>query len=158
MACERLRKARSAVWPSGRRRCLRRSRDARQHGGVRRAHRHRHAVWQKETPEVVFEYAAVRHRDRLTHAVAWTPAFYIQVAHRLSVANDLWKPYFRFEHIDVNRADAMFAVVPSLDQATFGVRYDASTFGAVKAEYRTWTRGAATLRNHGGYFQLCFTF
>ncbi|HXT69165.1 MAG TPA: hypothetical protein VN700_05400 [Vicinamibacterales bacterium] len=117
-----------------------------------------HAVWQKETPEVVFEYAAVRHRDRLTHAVAWTPAFYIQVAHRLSVANDLWKPYFRFEHIDVNRADAMFAVVPSLDQATFGVRYDASTFAAVKAEYRTWTRGAATLRNHGGYFQLCFTF
>src|SRR6185436_15741558 len=35
-----------------------------------------HAVWQKETPEVVFEYAAVRHENRQNGVVAWTPAFY----------------------------------------------------------------------------------
>ena len=34
----------------------------------------------------------------------------------------LWKPYFRFEHIDVDRADLMFAGVPSLDDSTLGVR------------------------------------
>ena len=117
-----------------------------------------HAVWQKESPEIVFEYAAVRHRDRQTGTVAWTPAFYIQVAHRLPWNNELWKPYYRFEHTDVNATDAMFAGVPSLDMSTVGLRYDASTFAAVKAEFRTWTRGAGTPRNHGGFFQLCFTF
>ena len=117
-----------------------------------------HAVWQKETPEVVFEYAAVRHENRQNGVVAWTPAFYIQVAHRLKVNNALWKPYFRFEHIDVNKTDVMFANVQSLDSTTLGVRYDASQFAAIKGEYRTWTRGENTVRNHGGFFQLCFTF
>jgi hypothetical protein len=117
-----------------------------------------HAVWQKETPEIVFEYAAVRHHNRSTDVVAWTPAYYIQVAHRLSIDDGLWKPYFRFEHIAVNKADAMFSGVPSLDGTTIGIRYDASALAAVKVEYRTWTRGEGSVRNHGGFFQLCFTF
>ena len=121
-----------------------------------------HVVWQKETPEVVFEYAAVRHHDFAlrgrSRAVYWTPAFYIQVAHRLTFDKGLWKPYFRFEHIDVDDLDQMFTGVPSLDGATFGVRYDASALAAIKGEYRTWTRGADSPRNHGGFFQLCFTF
>ena len=58
----------------------------------------------------------------------------------------------------MNGADAMFAGVPSLDMSTVGIRYDATTFAAVKAEYRTWTRGADSARNHGAFFQLCFTF
>jgi hypothetical protein len=117
-----------------------------------------HAAWQKETPEVLFEYAAVRHRNRATAAITWTPAYYVQVAHRLPVNGEAWKPYFRFEHIDVDRTDVMFAGVPSLDGATVGLRYDASLLAAVKVEYRTWTRGPGTARNHGGFFQLCFTF
>jgi hypothetical protein len=117
-----------------------------------------HVVWLKESPEVVFEYAAVRHRDRATDLVTWTPAFYIQVAHRLSAYDGMWKPYFRFEHIDINDDDVMFATVPSLDGSTLGIRYDASALAAVKVEYRTWTRGPGTPRNHGGFFQLCFTF
>lgn len=117
-----------------------------------------HVVWQKETPEVIFEYAGVRHRDRATDIAVWTPAFYIQVAHRLAVHNGAWKPYFRFEHIDVDAADGIFAGVPSLDGVTLGVRYDASALAALKLEYRTWTRGQTVERNHGGFFQLCFTF
>jgi hypothetical protein len=38
------------------------------------------------------------------------------------------------------------------------VRYDFSPFAAAKAEYRTWTRGEGSVRNHGGFLQLCFTF
>jgi hypothetical protein len=117
-----------------------------------------HAVWQKETPEVIFEYAGVRHRDRNTGVVAWTPAFYIQLAHRLSLDDSLWKPYFRFERIDPDAADLMFAGVSSLNGTTLGVRYDASLLAAVKLEYRTWTRGGTSPRNHGGFLQLCFTF
>ena len=71
-----------------------------------------HAVWQKETPEIIFEYAGIRHRDRATGVVAWTPAFYVQAAYRLPIADAKWKPYFRFEHIDVDAADLMFAGVP----------------------------------------------
>jgi hypothetical protein len=117
-----------------------------------------HAVWQKETPEIVFEYAGIRHRDRVTGVVAWTPAFYVQAAYRLPFANAMWKPYFRFEHIDVDPVDLMFAGVPSLDATTVGVRWDVALLAAVKVEYRTWTRGPDTERNQGGFFQLCFTF
>ena len=117
-----------------------------------------HAVWQKETPEIIFEYAGVRHRDRTTGVVAWTPAFYVQAAYRLPFADAMWKPYFRFEHIDVNTADVMFAGVPSLDATTVGVRWDVAPLAAIKFEYRTWTRGSGTVRNQGGFFQLCFTF
>jgi hypothetical protein len=70
----------------------------------------------------------------------------------------LWKPYFRFEHIGVNACDARFAGVPSLDSSTLGLRYDLTLYAAIKGEYRTWTRGPGTVRNHGGFFQICFTF
>jgi hypothetical protein len=117
-----------------------------------------HAVWQKETPEIIFEYAGVRHRDRATGVVAWTPAYYVQAAYRLPFGHEMWKPYFRFEHIDVDAADLMFAGVPSLDATTLGVRWDVAPLAAIKFEYRTWTRGPGTVRNQGGFFQLCFTF
>ena len=31
-------------------------------------------------------------------------------------------------------------------------------FAAVKGEYRTWRRASSIPRNHGGFFQVCFTF
>jgi hypothetical protein len=115
-------------------------------------------AWQKETPEIIAEFAGVRHEERGVGTNAWTPALYIQVAYRLGAGAGPWKPYFRFEHIDVSPDDAMFASVPSLDSSTVGLRYDASLLAAVKFEYRTWTRGPASTRNHGAFFQVCFTF
>jgi hypothetical protein len=41
---------------------------------------------------------------------------------------------------------------------TAGIRYDLSLHAAIKGEYRTWTRGTGSRRNHGGVFQVCFTF
>ena len=41
---------------------------------------------------------------------------------------------------------------------TLGLRFDLSLYAAVKGEYRTWTRGTDSFRNHGGFFQVCFTF
>jgi hypothetical protein len=118
-----------------------------------------HVVWQKETPEILAEFAAVGHDERgVGGGTRWTPAFYVQVAHRLPVGDRLWKPYFRFEHIDIDNFDGVFAGVPSLDMATAGFRYDASLLAALKAEYRTWTRGTGSVRNHGFFGQVCFTF
>jgi hypothetical protein len=117
-----------------------------------------YGAWQKETPEIVAEFAAVRHRESGSSDVFWSRAFYVQAAWRLSGFDRLWKPYVRFEHIDVDDGDAMFAGVTALDGATLGVRYDLSLHAAVKGEYRTWTRDEGSRRNHGGFFQVCFTF
>ncbi len=117
-----------------------------------------HAVWQKETPEVIAEVAAVRHESVDSGLVTWNHAYYLQVAYRLPAANHTLKPYFRFEHIGVNTLDEVFSGVPNLDGATVGLRFDASQFAALKGEYRNWDRGAGQPRNYGGFFQLCFTF
>ena len=117
-----------------------------------------YAVWQKEDPEIIAEVANVRHEDPGTHAVTWSHAYYVQAAYRLPQFKRLWKPYFRFEHIGIDDADVMFATVPRLDGGTLGIRYDISQYAAVKGEYRSWTRGEGTPRNHGGFFQVCFTF
>ena len=116
-----------------------------------------HAVWNKEDPEIIAEFAAVRHEaDGATPT--WSQAFYILAAYRLKGAANQWKPYFRFEHIGIDDDDVVFATVPRLDGVTTGVRYDFSPFAAAKAEYRTWTRGEGSTRNHGAFFQLSFTF
>ena len=119
-----------------------------------------YVVWHKENPELIAEFASVRHRE---HEVAeapatWSHAFYVQTAYRLPWKEGRWKPYFRFEHIGVDPDEVVFAAVPNLDQATIGVRFDASQFAAIKGEYRTWTRGSESQRNQGGFFQISFTF
>jgi hypothetical protein len=117
-----------------------------------------HAVWNKENPELIAEYAAVRHDENTAATPTWSHAFYVQAAYRLQDTLHQYKPYFRFEHVGVNATDAVYTGVLNLDGATVGVRYDLSAYAAVKAEYRTWTRGAGTVRNQGGFLQVSFTF
>jgi hypothetical protein len=115
-------------------------------------------AWHKENPEVIVEVTGVRHRDPLTSAVTWSNAHYLQVAYRLPGAGALWKPYYRFEHVAVEKTDRVFAGVPDLDMSTLGVRFDGSELASHKGEYRTGRRGAGSVRDHGGFFQLAFTF
>ena len=117
-----------------------------------------YAAWQKEDPELLAEYAAVRHRETGTSTAFWSRAYYVQAAYRLPAFNRLLKPYARFEHIGVAGDDAVFATVPELDMTTAGLRYDLTLHAAIKGEYRTWTRGDGAPRHHGGFFQVCFTF
>jgi hypothetical protein len=117
-----------------------------------------YVVWNKEEPEIIAEIAGVRHREAGTDISTWNRAYYIQAAYRLPQLKRLLKPYYRFEHIGIADGDAMFATVPLLDSSIVGLRYDASLFAAIKGEYRTWRRGDDVPRNHGGFFQLCFTF
>ena len=42
-------------------------------------------------------------------------AYYVQAAYRLPAPARLWKPYFRFEHIDIDANDVVFTGVPNLD-------------------------------------------
>src|SRR5215510_12381091 len=55
-----------------------------------------HAVWQHEDPEVIAEFANVRHARVGGGLVASSPAYYIQAAYRLPDAARLFKPYYRF--------------------------------------------------------------
>ena len=66
------------------------------------------------------------------------------------LCNRLWKPYYRFEHIDIAAGDIAFATVPMLDGSTVGVRYDATQLAALKFEYRTWTRGGTWVTGAAG--------
>jgi hypothetical protein len=118
-----------------------------------------YVIWHKEDPEIIAEFANVRHQDEPgAKPGTWSHAYYIQGAYRLPWQNRLWKPYARFEHVGVNPGDVVFATVLDLDQTLVGLRYDASQFAAIKGEFRTWTRGDESLRNYGGFLQISFTF
>lgn len=117
-----------------------------------------HVAWQREDPELIAEFAAVRHDEVGTANPMWSRAFYIQAAYRLPQFNGLWKPYYRFEHVGVDERDVTYASVQPIDDSTFGIRFDASPFAAIKGEFRTWRRGQGSVRNNGGFFQVCFTF
>jgi hypothetical protein len=70
----------------------------------------------------------------------------------------LWKPYYRFEHIAIGPTDPVFAGVPDLDGSTLGVRYDISTYAALKSEVRVRRRVSDQPRTNGWFFQISFTF
>jgi hypothetical protein len=116
-----------------------------------------HVAWSKEDPEIIAEVASVRHQKNGSSDVTWNHAYYVQAAYRLPVFTR-WKPYYRFEHIGIDAGEVVFGAVPRLDGSTAGVRYDASPLAAIKGEVRSWTRGEGSVRNVGGFFQVCFTF
>jgi hypothetical protein len=117
-----------------------------------------HLVWRREDPEFIAEIANVRHEQVGGPLSASSLAYYVQTAYRLPIFERLWKPYFRFEHIDIAPADPVFAGVPNLDGSTVGVRYDASTYVAIKAEARFRQRVSGQPRTNGAFLQVAFTF
>ena len=117
-----------------------------------------HVVWQREDPEVIAEIAHVHHEQVGGGVAASSLAYYIQGAYRLPSAARLWKPYYRFEHIDIAAADPVFAGIPNLDGSTIGVRYDLTEFAAIKTEARMRRRFPDQPRTNGWFLQVSFTF
>jgi hypothetical protein len=117
-----------------------------------------HVVWQREDPELIAEIANVRHEQVGGPLSASSLAYYVQTAYRLPIFDRVWKPYFRFEHIDIAPADPVFASVRNLDGSTVGVRYDASTYAAIKAEARFRRRVSGQPMTNGVFLQVAFTF
>jgi hypothetical protein len=81
----------------------------------------------------------------------------VQSAYRLPFGERLFKPYYRFEYIHVPRGDVIFAVVQNLAGSTVGIRYDVSSFAALKLEYRNQKR-LGLPRINGLFAQTSFTF
>jgi hypothetical protein len=120
-----------------------------------------HIAWQKETPEVIAEFANVSHRPvsgaGASNISSNSQAFYIQTAYRLPWGQKLWKPYYRFEYMHIPQSDAIFRAVPSFVSSTVGMRYDISSFAAFKLEYRNYSRRNLPSIN-GAFLQTSFTF
>ena len=90
-------------------------------------------------------------------AVSNSIAYYIQTAYRLPWLERLWKPYYRFEYIHIPKSDTVFRLVPSLNESIVGMRYDISSFAAIKLEYRNIARPGQP-RVNGAFAQTSFTF
>ena len=125
-----------------------------------------HVVWQKENPELIAEFSNVSHREIGSLIQSNSQAWYVQMGYRLPWFEKLWKPYYRFEYIHIPGSDRLFntfvdgklvPVVPSLAGSTLGVRYDISSFAALKFEYRRQRRPGEPIVN-GAFAQTSFTF
>lgn len=117
-----------------------------------------HIVWTGETPEFLAEFANVRHRSILTGNTFDSQGGYVQVAYRLPVWNKRWKPYARYDYIQVPEDDITFGEVEDVRGLTFGLRYDISDFTAFKAEYRNGRGALNQDRVNSVVMQTAFTF
>jgi opacity protein-like surface antigen len=97
-----------------------------------------HAVLERESPELIAEYARVRHDARRpARAPATSATYYVQAGYRLPGRASAWKPYARLDRSDIARGDTILAPLRlNFDGLTGGVRYDALGNAAVKLEYR----------------------
>jgi hypothetical protein len=117
-----------------------------------------HIVWLKENPEVIAEFANVHHSEPARSGTFNSQAYYVQLAYRLPCCQQLWKPYYRFEYIHIPRTEPVFGLsVPGLVGSTVGIRYDITSFAAIKLEYRNQRRPGQP-RVNGGFVQTAFTF
>ena len=116
-----------------------------------------HIVWQKENPEIIAEFANITHQFVGDSRAVSSQAWYVQAGYRLPEPLRLWKPYYRYEYIHIPKSDPIFSVIPSLAGSVVGLRYDISSFAALKFEYRHQRRPGQPNVN-GGFLQTSFTF
>ncbi len=116
-----------------------------------------HAVWHRETPELIAEFANVNHQEVGGSLSFNSQAFYFQAGYRLPWLDNVFKPYYRFEYINIAKGDPVFRLLPDLNGSIVGLRYDLSSFAALKAEYRNQRRSGQS-RINGGFMQVSFTF
>ena len=99
-------------------------------------------VYSSEKPEIIGEFFHVRHEDRESGLESTSTSYYVQAAWRLPFLDAKFKPYTRFENIDIDQADrALAPLVPDLDRFLVGVRIDVAAMVALKLEGRRFKEG-----------------
>jgi hypothetical protein len=115
-----------------------------------------HIVWDRGAPELIVEYAQVKHEPRLGGASLNSNGWYAHAGWRLGGPLYRFKPYARFERLDVNALDPVFATdVPDYRAGIAGLRYDFDALATIKGEYRRerWRGGDFV---NGLYVQVAF--
>jgi len=97
-----------------------------------------YVAWSKETPEVIVEYQHSSHELVNDSSVSGdVDAWYAQLAYRLPLDDNKWKPYARLEQTRVDESDPLLGAEGlDYDGAILGVRWDFHHYAALKAEYR----------------------
>jgi hypothetical protein len=111
-----------------------------------------HGVYRESGVEVLSEIISIRHE--LSQATATTTSFYAQGS--VEVKN--FRPYVRYESLDVPAADAVFAAYAGRSQGpSVGIRFDPHDAVALKLQYTNMT-GAAGGQMTGLTAQVAFVF
>jgi hypothetical protein len=118
-----------------------------------------HVALTRERPEILGEYARIRHEPDGDGETTDTDAWYLQAAYRLPLPIDAFKPYARVERIAVEDDDPLFAPF-DLDYRAFlaGVRYDFASLAAFKLEYRDERFGEDPEHEKSLWAQVSFAF
>ena len=97
-----------------------------------------HLAWAKESPEIIAEYLYSTHEQSNDSSISGNvKAWYAQFAYRLQGERRQWKPYVRFESTDVDESDPLLGDQGlDYEAGIVGVRWDFTTYAALKGEYR----------------------
>ena len=117
-----------------------------------------HLIWTGETPEFYAEFANVHHRSELTGRTFDNQGGYVQIAYRLPFDAKKWKPYYRYDYLEVPANEPTLPDFVNVRKSTFGMRYDISDFAAFKAEYRNGRGNPLPQRSNVLALQTAFTF
>lgn len=94
---------------------------------------HSHVVYKNSDWEFMSEAYAINHHT--THGSnVWSPAYYAQLGRKYGD----FTPYVRFAYFNGDKADEIYQLTQDVGQhygPSVGVRYDVSTFVALKAQY-----------------------
>ncbi len=112
-----------------------------------------HVVYQNSRFEFLNEGVLLRHSIDHTDFTSSIPGFYSQISRRFGN----YRPYFRYEYLNVPDRDPLFSEVRLLHGPKVGLRYDLNEFAAFKIEYgRDMRRQLAPANTLGT--QLSFAF
>lgn len=112
-----------------------------------------HAVYQNTRFEFLNEAVLLHHSVDGANFSANIPAFYSQISRRWGN----YRPYLRYEYMNVPGSDPLFRSVGLQHGPRTGLRYDINEFAALKFEYgRLWQRNLAPVNTFGT--QLSFAF
>jgi len=112
-----------------------------------------HAVYQNSRFEFLNEGVLLRHSVDRTGFTSNIPGFYSQISRRFGN----YRPYFRYEYLNVPDRDPLFSDVKLLHGPKVGLRYDLNEFAAFKIEYGRDMRRQLAPANLLGT-QLSFAF
>ncbi|HEY2499559.1 MAG TPA: hypothetical protein VGK24_21060 [Candidatus Angelobacter sp.] len=112
-----------------------------------------HFIYQNSRVEFLNEAVLLRHTNEGSAVAANTPGFYSQISRGFGA----YRPYFRYEYVNVPNRDPLYSDVALLHGPKVGMRYEVNDFTSFKLEYgRTLRRGLGPVNSLGT--QLAFEF
>lgn len=112
-----------------------------------------HVIYQNTRFEFLNEAVLLRHSAGSAPLTNNIPAFYSQISKRWGS----YRPYFRYEYMNVPQRDPLYSSVGLLHGPKGGIRFELSEFTALKFEYgRDMRRGLPSVNKIGS--QLAFEF